>query len=184
MLRKVYSSKESILNLMIEVMLTDANLEYLAASSIKTVRLADTQIDPVAFQEYEDFVENVLNLLVTYNMNVMELKPSPKSETSWYTWFYPTDADGSVKSKVIFKLRISDHFNHWIPKQGKSQKDADRLMKQSEARYNQETANRYKLPETKSGNQRFKVMNVVVNNETFESYDEALDYVDKLLSRL
>lgn len=186
MLRKVYSSKdkEIVLDLMIEVMLTDANLEYLAASSIKPVRLEDKQIDPVAFQEYEDFVENVLNLLVTYNMHVMELKPSPKSETSWYTWFYPTDSNGSVKSKVIFKLRISDHFNHWIPKQGKSQKDADRLMKQSEARYNQETANRYKLPETKPGNQRFKVLNVVVNNETFESYDEALDYVDQLLSRL
>lgn len=57
-------------------------------------------------------------------------------------------------------------------------------MKQSEARYNQETANRYKLRETKPGNQRFKVMNVVVNSKTFKSYDEALDYVDKLLSRL
>lgn len=184
MLRKVYSSKEPVFNLMIEVMLTGVNLDYLAASSIKPVRLANKQIDPVAFQEYEDFVENVLNLLVTCNMHVMELKPSPKSETSWYTWFYPTDSDEGVKSKVIFKLRISDHFNHWIPKQGKSQKDSDKLMKQSEAKYNQETANRYKLPETKPGNQRFKVMNVVVNNKTFESYDEALDYVDKLLSRL
>lgn len=41
-----------------------------------------------------------------------------------------------------------------------------------------------KLTETKPGNQRFKVMNVVVNNTTFESYDEALDHIDKLLSRL
>lgn len=184
MLRTVYASKEPVFNLMIEVMLTGVNLEYLIASSIKPVKLANKQIDPVAFQEYEDFVENVLNLLVTYNMHVMELKPSPKSETSWYTWFYPTDSNGDMKSKVIFKLRISDHFHHWIHKQGKSQKDADRLMKQSEARYNQETANRYKLLETKPGNQRFKVMNVVVNSKTFESYDEALDYVDKLLSRL
>lgn len=184
MLRTVYASKELGFNLMIEVMLTDINLEYLVASSIKPVRLTNKQIDPVAFQEYEDFVENVLNLLVRYNMHVMELKPSPKSETSWYTWFYSTDSDEGVKSKVIFKLRISDYFNHWIPKQGESRKDADRLMKQSEARYNQETANRYKLRETKPGNQRFKVMNVVVNSKTFKSYDEALDYVDKLLSRL
>lgn len=147
MLRKVYSSKEPVLNLLIEVTLTDVNSEYLAASNIEPVRLANKQIDPVAFQEYEDFVENVLNLLVTYNMNVMELKPSPKSETSWYTWFCPVALNGSVKSEVVFKLRISD---------------------------------RYKLLKTKSGNQRFKVMNVVVNNETFESYDEALDYVDKL----
>lgn len=97
MLRTVYASKELGFNLMIEVMLTDINLEYLVASSIKPVRLTNKQIDPVAFQEYEDFVENVLNLLVTYNMHVMELKPSPKSETSWYTWFYSTDSDEGVK---------------------------------------------------------------------------------------
>ena len=50
--------------------------------------------------------------------------------------------------------------------------------------YNQQKANELKYPKSKPGNQKYKMYQIIVNNETFDDYDDAESYVDQILDRI
>lgn len=124
------------------------------------------RIDAQALADYEDFIMNALMLIQSYNTDIVEYNISSRSATSHYITFYFKDDEGKIKSKWLFHVRISDHnIEHPLSSNDKYYRDLA-------AKHNQ----------SKNVRQRLKVKQVIVNGETFDSYDSALDEIESILS--
>ena len=152
---------------------------------IKPIRLENGEIDRLELIKSEDFVANVFALVGAHKFKDVDYEYSPQSDTSHYIWFYPTNADGSIADRYLIRFRISDHEiqprrfpNSTIDKKRTAERD------KSAREYNQQKANELKYPKDKSGNQKYKMYQIIVNNQTFQDYDDAENYVDQLLDRI
>lgn len=143
-------------------------VEDIRSSEIVPIMYEVDNINPQALADYEAFVINVMGLIESMEFELKEFEKSTKSETSYYFAFYAKDNEGNLKTKFIFIMRLSDH-----------RLDVDRGKN-----YRQELADKYKELPTKEGRQKWKLLNVVVNGKTFDSYDEALDMIDETFERI
>lgn len=139
----------------------------LAASTIVPIH-EGYQLDEQAMSQWNNFIDNVLATLDYYDFDVVDNhKSNYEGSASYYISFYPTDSKGQIISKYLINFRISDHF---IPN----------LNKKS-TRYYRNFAQKNSRTE---GKQRWKLEALIVNDKTFDSYDDALDYLDTIFSRL
>lgn len=169
----VDSSKEFKLDIIVNLEpITD-----IAASSIHRVYNKDGSIDQWALIEYEDFVINVLALFDYYEFEVLDEKYSNKSKTSMYFTIYRKSESNEADIKCLFFVRISDH--DYKEKSKEDRKKTEKHRKE----YHEREAERLKQPKTKK-RQKWKARNIIVNDETCDSYNEALDKVEKILETL
>jgi hypothetical protein len=133
-----------------------------AFSNIKPVYDDSMEIDEQALADYDNFIEELLGELEYNDFKLLRASESKSSVTSRY---YTLANEEQVKAndiKYIVFLRVSEHHEMldedqkaWVREQRK--KDLDK----------------FKLPKTKK-KQRFKVREVLVNNEIYPSYDAAM----------
>lgn len=152
---------------------------------IKPIKLENGIIDTLEFARYEDFVANIFGFVGSHNFKDVDYEYSLHSGISHYIWFYPTNKDGSIADKYLIKFRISDHEiqpirfpNGAVDKRRTAERD--KMARE----YNQQKANELKYPKSKPGNQKYKMYQIIVNNETFDDYDDAEAYVDQILDRV
>lgn len=149
---------------------------YIAADKtpIRPIRLSEDKLDPQALLDYENFVSTVFGLLGSHHFEDVRYDISPKSETSHYIWFYPTNKDGSRANRFVIKFRLSDH----------TEKPQSPEIARRKRYYNQKIANKLKDPSDKAADQRYLLRGIVVNNTFFKDYDEAELKVDELFDRI
>lgn len=152
---------------------------------IKRIKLEDGSIDTLELAKYEDFVANIFGFVGSHNFKDVDYEYSPHSDTSHYIWFYPTNKDGSIADRYLIKFRISDHEiqprklpNGTVHKKRTAERD------KATREYDQQKANELKYPKSKSGNQKYKMYQIIVNNETFDDCDDAEAYVDRILDTI
>lgn len=97
---------------------------------------------------------------------------SNSSITSFYYTAIKRDDENNQNIRCVVFVRASDH-----PLNG----DPDGRMARSE--YYKQEAMKYKLPEYKK-RQPWKLINVVVDGVSFNTYNEALDYLDSKLKSI
>lgn len=138
----------------------------LIAAAIKPLQNPDGSDDILALEEYTDFIINALGVFDTHDFVVLEERESPYSHSYYYA-LVKKDQYESASYKYILYVRLSDHMNR------KESKHATR-------QYYNEKAQEQKQPKTKS-KQVWRLKEITINKDTFNSYDEALDYIDKKL---
>lgn len=135
--------------------------------SAKTVPFGKINLTPQERFDFTDFIENIGGLIDTLNFELMEEHPSRYADSaSYYYIFYPTDSSSNVCYENLYFLRISTH------------------ERQSEStnpfpKYYPQTAQKYKMPKNKTGVQYHKKIKVIVNDKTYDSYDDAFEAVKK-----
>ena len=141
------------------------------AANTKIVPLKDEngQLDQQALTQWNTFIDNVVSYIEYLDFEVIDNHSSNRASSySHYTSFYPVDREGNLKGEYLINFRISDHVvNH---------------LKKKSRYYYQNLAKRNKRSEGEK--QKFRLVAVTVNNETFETYEQALSYIEKQLENL
>lgn len=141
----------------------DESVWSVISAGITPVAWEDERVDEQALVDYNDFVDNVYAALCAF-FDVVDIEESNKSDTSWYFWLYAKNKDGDVATKFIIRLRLSDHDY------------PARHRERDEKAYVEKKAQTYKRsPEKKF--QQWQIKGIVVNNEKYQDYDEALDAI-------
>lgn len=122
--------------------------------------------DTLAIEEYTDFIINALGVFDSHDFEILDEHTSNKSDSYYYT-LVKKDQVENMRYKYILFVRLSDHANR---KESESAKKT----------YYAHRADELKQPATKS-KQTWRLKEVTVNKDTFNSYDEALDYIDNIL---
>jgi hypothetical protein len=139
-------------------------LESVTNSCIKLIKTPTGAIDPSALQSYNDFILSVWEIFEHYKCDVKGHYPSSLSVTSWYAYFYPRNSKGQLKDGHLIIMRISDHP---IPKSTFDKKNKRAAQKFIEI-----------------DSQRWEAKNVLVNNETFNSYESATQKIESIIKSL
>ena len=133
-------------------------------SEIKPLLKVDGTVDQLALSEYEDFVINLLGVFDRADFEVIDERHSPYS-CSYYFDLVKKDQENKKDYKYILFIRISDH-----------------LLSKDREKYRNDwfnsRAQQLKEPKSKS-KQVWKLKQIVVNKDTYYSYDEALDELEK-----
>lgn len=135
-------------------------------SSIEPLSDDNGVYSSTALSEYESFLISALDVFDDHDFEVIQEKDSPYSQ-SYYAAFVKKDQVQRADYKYILFVRLSDHSNNKVTYKGKQA-------------YYRDLAEKLKQPITKA-KQLWKLKEIVVNNETFDSYDAALLEIDKLL---
>ena len=118
----------------------------------------EDKYDEQTLEDWYDFASNVEGLIdQKFFVNNISLSKQPES-LSEYIDFYRKDEDGNRKEGIV-DLRLSDH--------GATT-----------------NARRNRINKIKKIDPNYKLVSVIVNERQFDSYDEALEYVKKLLNDL
>lgn len=127
------------------------------------------ELDQQAITQWNNFIDNVVSYIEYLDFEIIDNHSSNRASSySHYTSFYPTDTNGNRKTEYLINFRISDHVvNH---------------LKKKSRYYYQNLAKRNKRSEGEK--QKFRLVAVTVNNETFETYEQALSYVEEQLENL
>ena len=134
-----------------------------AFSNIKPVYDDNMEIDEQALADYDNFIEELLGELEYYDFKLLRASESKSSVTSRYYTLANEEQVESDDIKYIVFLRISEHHA--------SLDEEQKAWVRNERRKDLE---RFKKPVTKK-HQKFKVKEIIVNNESFASYDDALE---------
>ena len=134
-----------------------------AFSNIRPVYDENDEIDEQALADYDNFVEEVIGEMEYHDFKLLRASESKSSATSRYYTFANEHQVEAKDIKYIVFLRISEHHEMldedqkaWVREQRK--KDLEK----------------FKQPKSKK-KQKFKLKEILVNNETYTSYDEALE---------
>lgn len=153
---------------------TYVNEEDISATTIKPIIVDDINkiLDQQALSDFSVFVDNLFETIDYYDFEVLDdYKHTSKSfpyvsEYRWVAHRSQIDADNITK---LIHLRVSDHI----------QKFSDERRKQIKLQY-RDQANKLRRPLNKQ-KQRFIVSEIIVNNETFHTYEEALNACEKMI---
>ena len=165
-----------VLDVFVEQIVTAVTAEAAAVSELAPLYEGDGIHNQNAFREFEDFVVNILGLLSTFGFKDVEYDISIPSGTSHYFTFYPIDKNGFPKEKQLIILRISDHDRT----EGMSPEERHEFRRKQAAE-NKMTADRYAAKFGKRKNQVWAFKNIVINENEFDSYDDAFDEVERYL---
>lgn len=141
----------------------DESVWSVISAGITPIVWGDNRVDEQALADYDAFVDNIYAALCAF-FDVVNVEESNRSDTSWYFWLYAKNKDGDVATKFIIRLRLSDH-------------DYPAHHKENDEKaYVERQAQTYKRPAGKKF-QRWQIKNIVVNNTSYQDYDEALDAI-------
>lgn len=188
MKKLIYSSKQNdpnVVEIDVDVYFDIYQIVDIAATKIKPVLKPDSSMDEEAWSLYDEFITNIYGL-INSRFEEISFEPSPYSNTSWYLWFYVKNKDGSTNGSRIFRIRISDHENHYALQNDSSDNGKLELakIKEKEREYVQKYANEHKRPADKIGDQKYIMKHILINNSKFTDYDDAYLYIDKLLDSI
>lgn len=138
-----------------------------AASSILPLQNPDGSYDEIALSEYDSFIIEALEIFSHHGLEVLEERESPQSKPVYYS-FVDADELGSDDYKYILFVRISDHANR-------------RKTRAQKMKFYDAHAQELKRPATKS-KQVWRLKEITVNGQIFDSYEDALEALDKQLS--
>lgn len=116
------------------------------------------KLDQNALSEYLLFIEQAQIEIEDAGLVILEHNDSKSSETSKYYTLADIDQYESGNMKYVIFLRISDH----VPQLSAEQRQWIRQRREA-------TSNHFKV--------KWKVRSIVVNDRTFYSYDDAIEYV-------
>lgn len=147
-----------------------AETEDIVATDVHPIQDAEGHIDPQALADYHAFIQNAWNVIEYYGFEMFKMKTSKSAPgTSKYAWVAHATEVGKNDTPLIVRLRISDHEQHF----------ADEHLAKIK-RHNKEEAEELKRPESKQ-KQRFFVEDIIVNNERYKTYEDALNAIDKIV---
>ena len=141
----------------------DESVWSVISAGITPIAWEDDRVDEQALADYNDFVDNIYAALCAF-FDVVDIEESNKSDTSWYFWLYAKNKDGDVATKFIIRLRLSDH-DYLV-----------RHRERDEKTYVEKKAQTYKRPAEKKF-QQWQIKSIVVNNEKYQDYDDAVDAI-------
>lgn len=139
------------------------------ATSIEPLKGSDGVYNEVALNEYNAFLINALSIFDYHDFDVIDEHSSPYSE-SYYASLVKKDQAEAADYKYILFVRLSDH-------------DIRKEAKKGRVKFHNDEAERLKQPSSKT-KQLWKFKEIIVNKNTFSSYEAALDYIDKILKPL
>ena len=148
----------------------EVNLISDVSAAIKPIRREDGSTDSTALAEYQEFLINVLSVIDENDFEVIEDTESPFSATSYYITTYKKSESTMDSIKCIIFIRISDH-------------NLSEETHKQRVNYYKSKADILKQPKSKK-KQTWRFKNIVVNNETFDSYEDALDEIDNKLKSM
>lgn len=128
------------------------------------------KLDVAALSEFQEFAINVVSVLDYNEFEPIDMTESDYSETSFYYTAYKRDESTNTNIKCLIFLRISDH---------NLKSETEKQRKE----YYRNKADELKQPPWKQ-RQKWKFKSIVVNNETYNSYDEALEGLEDILNHL
>lgn len=162
LVRKVYGSAENAvyIDIIIEFAFLGEVIEGTDTLPPDKIILTDQEQ-----ADFEDFIYNIGGLINTFQFDIVEEHTSPYSKASQYYAFYPSDSDDELCYDKLYFVRISTH-------KRKSEKDIPF------PKYYEKTAQQYKFPKSKK-HQGYHVKQILVNNDYYESYEEAYDAIEK-----
>ncbi|MCM1226391.1 MAG: hypothetical protein NC320_03070 [Clostridium sp.] len=133
----------------------------------KTVPVGKMNLTPQERVDFTDFIEDVGELMETFEFEIMEEHPSRYTDSaSYYYTFYPTDSDYDVCYENLYFLRISTH-------------ERQSRQRNPFPKYYPETAQKYKRPKDKKENQSHRKIEVIVNGDHYDDYDDAFEAIKK-----
>lgn len=86
----------------------DMSVYFSSGSTIKPVKLPDGSIDQQELANYDCFADNIYSILCDY-FEVVDVDFSDRSDTSRYFYLYAKNKNGEIATKIILRLRLSDH---------------------------------------------------------------------------
>ena len=140
-----------------------------ASKEITPLRREDGSIDELAVAEFDDFVTEVYAVLDCNGYE--ELDPyherSNNDSESRYFTMYKSEDETETSIKCAVYIRVSDHY---------LDKSRDKYTKKYHAKHTKDL-------EQKVGKKisHWKAKNIIVNNKTFNSYDEAIEYIQRIV---
>lgn len=137
----------------------ELDIELLETATVRPI-LVDGEIDSQALADYEDFIEDILAEFDYIGLEVIHEQGSNLSKTSRYYTLADAEQYKDDNMKYIIYLRVSDHIATLSPEQKK-------IIRQKR----KDDSSRLRA--------KYKVRNIIVDNKTFETYDDALEYVIK-----
>ena len=129
------------------------------------------RLQGIAKAEYDEFLINIMEVMDACGFEILDEHQSDRvgSDSAYFT-IYKKSESSETDIKCLVFIRISDH-------------DMNEETNRQRKQYHEMLAEKYKQPRTKV-KQRWKFRNIIVNNETFSSYDEALDDIERKLNLL
>ena len=157
-MKRLISSSENVIEWTIVAHFEAADEDSLAADTeIIPLRNDEGNLDQQAVTQWNNFIDNVVSYIDYLDFEIVDDRSSDRSSSySHYTSFYPVDMDGNQKTEYLVNFRISDHIVSHLKKNKRSQ----------------------------NSKQKYRLVAVTVNNETFETYEQALDYIEHQLDSL
>ena len=140
--------------------------DLISASNTKPLTDAEGVYNSTALDDYQSFLLSILDIFDDHNFDVIKESSSPYSQ-SYYAAFVKRDQIERADYKFILFVRLSDHPSNSKTVKGKQ-------------KYYRDLAERLKQPTTKT-KQLWKLKEITVNSQTFDSYDAALAEIDKIL---
>ena len=143
----------------------------IAASDVTPILDPNNNVDEQAKADYDSFVDTVFQIIEYYGFQCIKKRSSESYPfTSRYTWIAHDSEIENADVPMYIRLRISNHA------QDINNTDEYERVKQREKKESQEI----KLPATKR-RQRYKIKNIIVNSESFSTYEEALNAVESMV---
>ena len=158
--------KKDILNIDIEVIfeLIDKSV---AATTITPVLTDKDEIDVAAMSKYIEFVDAVEEIIEYYDFVELDrYRSNSKPKTSFYSIYAHRKQIEENNVPKMIRLRLSDHIQSL--NDSAKQVVKDRL---------QAKLDEVKIPKSKI-KQRYIPIEIVVNDTVFDTYEDALEYVE------
>ena len=159
----------------VEVVVDRYHEDNIAASSIKPIKPnypVDDTVDEQALADYDSFIQDSIAELEDLDLEISEYNISSRSDSSRYFTIVDLTQEIEHTMKYMIFLRISDHFP--IDRTSEEQKRIDEGIR----KYRNKT--RAKFIEQQGHKVTWKVRQVIVNGQEFDSYDSALTRIKEL----
>ena len=126
------------------------------AEAIPPVFKADGKIDLAAMDDYDEFIFHVFSVLDCHELEIIEEETDPETETSYCITAIGKSGSTAGTEKYVFSINMA-------------------------GQYSPEAFESAKMKSLFHSKLTWAVRNVVINGDVFDSYDEALDGLDKKL---
>ena len=158
---KALNNDDKLTKLNFDILVTfEVDNQLLESTPIRPIITDEGKVNDQALSDYYCFILELLFELDDAGLVVIDEHESNYSETSKYYTLADEEQFKNDDMKYIIYLRVSDHVLKLTEKQKK-------LINQKR----KEESSKLKV--------KWKVRNIVVNNNEFATYDEAIEYVRK-----
>lgn len=171
-MKKYIQNSDNVLKLDIDVIFARYQDNIAATTITPIIDINSDEVNDQAKADFGSFVSNLFETIEYYDFEILDdFKHTSNSfpNTSEYRWIARRDELEANDVPKYIHLRVSDHYQEFSP-------EGKRRLKN---KLNRE-AEQLKKPSTKK-KQRFVEEEIVVNETTHTTYEEALAYSEKLI---